>query len=131
MTDKDNSIPGYVKIEREGDSLNSGSIHMKINRAGEEFFTALDMEDTCSWIRRFKDDHVRVSSFSEVSNSEDVSKDGKCKYMSTPNFPCYAEAIHTLREACENDENSPHPVFIKESGCRVYRPLMLAENLEA
>lgn len=55
-------------------------------------------------------------------------------------FPCYdwrypnhyySSAVHSLRNACQEEDNCLHPQFTTAAGAQIYRPLTFRENMLA
>ena len=53
------------------------------------------------------------------------------RYILMPRATTYAQGFHALRNACQADENSVHPLFTLDGGSEIYRPLTFKENIGA
>ena len=53
------------------------------------------------------------------------------RYILMPRTATYAQGLHALRNACQADENSVHPVFTLDDGSKIYRPLTFKEDITA
>ena len=53
------------------------------------------------------------------------------KYLLMAEASTYANGLHALREACEQNNNPVHPKFVRDDGSEIYRPLTFKENIAA
>jgi hypothetical protein len=53
------------------------------------------------------------------------------RYDLMPKTSTYAHGVHSLREACDTDSGTAHPMFVRDDGNKIYRPLTFKETLQA
>ena len=70
-----------------------------------------------------------VYGFQKAPAPQGMSHQGQCILMDQKNT--YALGVQALREACEKEPLSPHPIFTKDNGSIIYRPLTFKETIEA
>ena len=70
-----------------------------------------------------------IYGFQKAPAPQGMSHQGQYVLMDKTNT--YALGVQALLEACGKELHSPHPIFTKDNGSTIYRPLTFKETIEA
>jgi len=98
----------------------------------QEFQEAMNNRPRGGWIfRKHAEDVPSILERICKPSPEESSKITNGKYILMPRTATYAQGLHALRNACQADANSVHPVFTLDDGSKIYRPLTFKEDITA